>query len=395
MPGGRCHFKPQRPAPARSISGRTAGSSRAPRKPGRLHAVPRTGWRGRAPDSGLHVAAPGTRPGGLPATTHRDHYPSDRCHRGLPRPCGPSHTVTSGSSASSILGPTPSTASSSSTFLKGPCSLRQSTMRWARTGPTFGKASSSSTPAVLRLIFPSADVPPRHRHRHLAAPPARRPDLLPFQRNVDLLAVLHGEGQVEAVQVSSGRAASGSRDGLVHPAACRQMHHARPCHCPGHMDHYRSGGSAAAGLAGRFSGTSRLALVPCGGAFRRGAAGAGAAERQDLRAARCQPATRTMPPPQQKGCPAAQRGAGPPASGARAPLLPAAGSVSCPEPADAEYGEAPGGSPAGPRYSKGLSPTPSRSRPAGASPRAACRRFLAWRAEPPAAPASRRDIAPR
>ena len=69
-------------------------------------------------------------------------------------------TVTSGVSCLSVAGPMPFTSSSSLTDLKPPRASRRATMRPARAGPTFGRASSSRAVARLRSRgWPKARAP--------------------------------------------------------------------------------------------------------------------------------------------------------------------------------------------------------------------------------------------
>ena len=153
--------------------------------------------------------------------------------------CPPGHVrpVTSGSSASSSLGPTPSTASSSSTLPKRPCCFRQSTMRWARTGPTRGSVANSSTPAVFRLIFPAGagtlpDVPAPPRF------PCRRPgggagdspagSGLPRSGTRIFWPSSRTAARLSRSRSAARGASAGRLDGLVDTASARQFHHARP-----------------------------------------------------------------------------------------------------------------------------------------------------------------------
>src|SRR6266566_9751814 len=67
--------------------------------------------------------------------------------------------------SSNLLGPMPDTSRSWSTDSNRPCAVRQSTMRWARTGPTPGRPSNCSRLAVFRSTGADPDAEP-------AEPPA-------------------------------------------------------------------------------------------------------------------------------------------------------------------------------------------------------------------------------
>src|SRR5699024_737128 len=104
-------------------------------------------------------------PGGdRPAQRPRAHRPPDeggqqqaQVQRLRPRPA---HTVTSGARSAKVFSPMPLTSPSSSTELKPPCSVRQSTIRWASTGPTPGRVSRVVASALFRSIFPPAGAAP-------------------------------------------------------------------------------------------------------------------------------------------------------------------------------------------------------------------------------------------
>src|SRR4051794_17226619 len=53
----------------------------------------------------------------------------------------------------------PLTSSSWSTLVNGPCAVRWSTIRWARTGPMPGSASRSATVAAFRSSTPPLPIP--------------------------------------------------------------------------------------------------------------------------------------------------------------------------------------------------------------------------------------------
>ena len=86
------------------------------------------------------------------------------------------HSVTFGRSCARSLSPMPLTSPSSSTEVKRPCSVRQSMIRCARTGPTPGRESRAATSAELRLTGapePDGDPGPRRHHRNPGAQPCR------------------------------------------------------------------------------------------------------------------------------------------------------------------------------------------------------------------------------
>ena len=131
----------------------------------------------------------------------------------------------------------PDTDCSWSTESNRPCWVRQSTIRWASTGPTPGSASSWATVAVFRSTGPGrrrpAPRPPDAGRRAPAAGPAPRrgSPITSCSPSASLRARFTVTGSTPAQHATGG----GHR--IVHPGTGRQPVHAGMPHLADHVDH--------------------------------------------------------------------------------------------------------------------------------------------------------------
>ena len=155
---------------------------------------------------------------------------------------GPPVTPAPGRAAgTAATSPMPGTSASWSTVANRPCSVRQSRIRCASTGPTPGSVSSCASVAVLRSIAACAPPPGEPPGAPPAAPAGWGSRISARHADHHQLAVGQLAGQVEQRQVGARQRSSGGPQRVDDPRAGGQRDDPGSPHPAGHRDDERGG----------------------------------------------------------------------------------------------------------------------------------------------------------